>query len=660
MVRFPSSLRACIAFCCLAAIGACSDPEPVTRTAPEDDFWLNEEAPPPFRTYDAATFFTSTSYVAPSGAGYAFGPDGSTVLVSSDASGVFNAQAVNRTSGAITPLTESMDHATFAQSFFPDDGRILFTYDEGGNELNHVVVREEDGSTQDLTPGENLKARFLGWEDDGSGFFLATNERDPQAFDLYRYATDGYARELLHRNEQGWDLSAVSGDGRHVALTENLSSTDTNIWLVDLADDGEPELITPHEGDAAHAVATFHPDDRRLVYMTDAHGEFRQAWVHDLESGEQSPLVVSDWDVMGVSYSHTGRYRVAYINVDAVTLMELTDVTVDLPVPLPGIPEGEILSVRFSEDDSLISFMVNGDTWPSDLFVVRLDAPEGKRSVRRLTDALNPEIARGHLVEGRVVRYESFDGLEIPAILYKPKQASAENPVPAVVLVHGGPGGQTTKGYRAMVQHLVNQGYAVLGANNRGSSGYGKTFYHLDDRRHGEDDLRDIVEGRTYLESLDWVDGERIGVMGGSYGGYMTAAALAFHPEAFDVGVNIFGVTNWVRTLESIPPWWGSFRDALYDEMGDPATDAERHRRISPLFHADQIVRPMLVVQGANDPRVLQVESDELVAAVRENEVPVEYLLFPDEGHGFRRRANRIEASEAYVRFLDTYLKGEE
>ena len=209
-----------------------------------------------------------------------------------------------------------------------------------------------------------------------------------------------------------------------------------------------------------------------------------------------------------------------------------------------------------------------------------------------------------------------------------------------------------------MVQHLVNHGYAVLGANNRGSSGYGKTFYHLDDRRHGEEDLQDIVYGRKYLESLDWIDGEKVGVIGGSYGGYMVAAALAFEPEAFDVGIDIFGVTNWVRTLESIPPWWESFKESLYDEMGDPATDAERHRRISPLFHAGNIVKPTLVIQGANDPRVLQVESDELVSAIQANEVPVEYVVFPDEGHGFRKKVNQITASNAYVKFLDEYLKG--
>jgi dipeptidyl aminopeptidase/acylaminoacyl peptidase len=324
-------------------------------------------------------------------------------------------------------------------------------------------------------------------------------------------------------------------------------------------------------------------------------------------------------------------------------------------VTLPALPAGDIGSVRFSRDETHVALIIDADNSPSNVHVI--DLVDGNS--RQLTDALNPEIDPAHLVTSEVVRYESFDGLKIPSILYKPLGASAENPVPGLVLVHGGPGGQTRTGYRAMVQHLVNHGYAVLGANNRGSSGYGKTFNHMDDRRHGEEDLMDIVYGRRYLESLDWIDGDKIGVIGGSYGGYMTAAALTFHPEVFDVGIDIFGVTNWERTLQSIPPWWEAGKQRLYDEMGDPATDAERHHRISPLFHASNIVKPLLVIQGANDPRVLQVESDELVAAVQANEVPVEYIVFPDEGHGFRKRANQVTASNAYVRFLDTYLKGE-
>jgi dipeptidyl aminopeptidase/acylaminoacyl peptidase len=334
--------------------------------------------------------------------------------------------------------------------------------------------------------------------------------------------------------------------------------------------------------------------------------------------------------------------------------VSILDTQTNRAVRLRGAPEGDLAQIRFNRDETRIAFTVASDTSPADVFT----APLSTGVATRLTHALNPAIDERHLVEATVERYASFDGLEIPGILYRPRTASAENPAPAIVLVHGGPGGQSRRGYSAMIQHLVNHGYAVFAANNRGSSGYGKTFFHMDDRRHGEVDLQDIVYARRYLETLPWVDGERVAIMGGSYGGYMVAAALAFEPEAFDVGIDIFGVTNWERTLNSIPPWWASFREALYDEMGDPATDADRHRRISPLFHAQNIRRPLLVIQGANDPRVLQVESDELVAAVRANGVPVEYVVFPDEGHGFLRKENRVTAQEAYLGFLDQHLRG--
>ena len=181
----------------------------------------------------------------------------------------------------------------------------------------------------------------------------------------------------------------------------------------------------------------------------------------------------------------------------------------------------------------------------------------------------------------------------------------------------------------------------------------------MDDRKHGEADLDDVVASKKMLLDTGWVEQGKIGVLGGSYGGYLTLAALTFRPEEFAVGVDLFGISNWVRTLESIPPWWESFRDALYKEMGDPAEDGERLRRISPLFHADQIRRPLMVLQGANDPRVLKVESDEIVEAARANGVPVEYVVFDDEGHGFVNKANRQEAYEKTLKFLDTYLAGD-
>ncbi len=606
--------------------------------------------------YSASQFFNTTSYGLSSSAGHAFSADGSSILMHSDIDGVFNAYALPVDGGEPVKLTESDDNAIFAVSWFPNDGRMLYTYDQGGNELNHVLVREEDGSHQDLTPGDSLKANFGGWVDGGEHFFIATTERNQQSFDLYRYSADDYSREMVFENP-GFQLSAISRNGRWLALDKPRTSADSDIYVVDLESDAkEPVLITEHDGNIAYGAATFTPGNDHLVFATNEHGEFNQHWLYNLETGEKRPLVEADWDVMYTGYSKTGKYRASGINVDASTDVELVDAASGEAVALPDLPPGDLANLRFSADDSKLALIVNSDVSPSDIYLI--DFADGTST--QLTDALNPTIDRDHLVASEVVRYESFDGVEIPSILYKPHGASAENPVPALVWVHGGPGGQTRKGYSATRQHLINHGYAILGANNRGSSGYGKTFFHMDDKRHGEEDLQDIVYGRKYLETLDWVDKDKIGVIGGSYGGYMVAAALAFEPEAFDVGINIFGVTNWVRTLQSIPPWWEAFKEALYDEMGDPATDAERHERISPLFHADNIVRPLLVIQGANDPRVLQVESDELVAAVQANEVPVEYVIFPDEGHGFVKRANRITASEAYVQFLNTYLNPQE
>lgn len=599
--------------------------------------------------YDAKTFFETTSYTMPSGAGNGFFPDGNSVLVSSDKSGVFNAYAINIEDGAVKPLTTSTTNAVFAVSVFPNDGRVLTTFDGGGNELNHVYVREEDGTERDLTPGEKLKAGFLGWLDDGSAFFLTSNERDPGFFDIYRYNASDYTRTIVFENE-GFQVDAISSDGNWLALTKNNSSTDSDIFLSALqSEDTTPKLISAHEGNISHGVYGFSADNASLEYSTDAHGEFNQAWRYNLASGETMALVTADWDVSFTGVSKSGKYRVTGINADARTEVSLTDTSTGLVVTLPDLPPGDIRNIRFSGDERKIVFLLNADTSPSNVYVV--DLVTGTASA--LTNALNPAIDQSVLVDSQVVRYASFDGLKIPGILYRPKGSAAAQKAPAIVLVHGGPGGQSRTGYNPMVQHLVNHGYAVLAANNRGSSGYGKTFFHMDDKRHGEVDLQDIVYARKYLETLDWVDGENIAIMGGSYGGYMVAAALAFEPDVFDAGIDIFGVTNWVRTLKSIPPWWESFKKALYDEMGDPAVDEERHRRISPLFHAQNITKPLLVVQGANDPRVLKVESDELVEKVRANGVPVEYLVFDDEGHGFRSRKNRISASEAYLSFLD-------
>tara|TARA_R110001606_G_scaffold12306_4_gene53123 strand:+ start:27831 stop:29744 length:1914 start_codon:yes stop_codon:yes gene_type:complete len=603
-------------------------------------------------TYSAAQFYQTTSYGMASPSGLAFSADGQSILISSDATGVFNAYALPINGGESVALSASTGSATYAESYFPNDGRVLLTADGGGDELTHVFVRELDGSVRDLTPGDKVKADLMGFSGDGATFWITSNARDPEVFDLHAYDTATYENRLIFENP-GMIIAAVSPDGRWVAMAKPVTSADSDIYLADLQTGGEPVLITAHTGNVAYDVYDFTRDSRTLVMASDERGEWTQAWAHDLATGERTALIQADWDVAYVSYSPSGRYRVSALNADASTELTILDTTTGRPVRLTGRPDGDVGGVRFNADETRMAFTVASDTSPSDVFVADLATGQ----TRRLTRALNPAIDEADLVEATIVRYAGEGGVQVPGVLYRPHRADAAHPVPAIVLVHGGPGGQSRRGYSAMIQHLVNNGYAVLAANNRGSSGYGKTFFHLDDKAHGEADLRDIVAGGQWLRDQDWVADDQVAVMGGSYGGYMTAAALAFHPDAFEAGINIFGVTNWVRTLESIPAWWGPQRDALFDEMGDPATDAERHRAISPLFHADKIRRPMLVVQGANDPRVLQVESDELVAAVRANAVPVEYVLFPDEGHGFRRRDNRITAQEAYLTFLDRYVR---
>lgn len=628
----------------VVAIGGCSkrdEPTPAQQTAQE-----------PAR-YDAEAFYATTSYAL--AGGFAWSPDDKDLLVHSDETGIFNAYALPAAGGEKQALTSSTTDSVFAISWFPDDRRVLYSSDQGGNELNHVFVREESGEKRDLTPGEKVKAAFAGWAIDRQHFYVTTNERDSKTFDLYRYAAKDYARTLVFRNDEALIIGAVSPDGRYIALVKPRTSADSDVYLFDMQKPkSKPKLITQHKGNVQHSVYDFTRDSKQLVYSTDEHGEFTQAWTYDLASEQKSPLIKADWDVIYVTFSESGRFRVSGTNEDARTVVRILDTRNGQEIKLPNLPAGDLTQIRFSRDENEVALLLSSDTSPSDVYTVDLNA---QRSAR-LTQALNPQIKEADLVPSEIVRYKSFDELEIPSVLYKPKTASADRKVPALVWVHGGPGGQSRTGYSAMIQHLVNHGYAVLAANNRGSSGYGKTFYHMDDKRHGEVDLQDIVYGKEYLASLDWVDAERIGIIGGSYGGYMVGAALAFEPEVFDVGVNIFGVMNWERTLKSIPPWWESFKEALYDEMGDPATDAERHRKISPLFHAKNIRVPLLVVQGANDPRVLQVESDEIVAAVKSNDVPVEYVLFADEGHGFTKRENRIKASNAFVKFLDEHLKG--
>jgi dipeptidyl aminopeptidase/acylaminoacyl peptidase len=619
----------------------CSKPaEEVVKQA------LTEKNKAVFQTYSAEEFYKTTSVF-----GSSINVDASAVLVSNDQTGIFNAYKMPLDGSAPVQLTQSTLESVFAVSWFPGDDRILYSADKGGDELNHLYVRELSGAEKDLTPGADLKASFVSWHEDDKQFFVSTNERDPKFFDVYRYQVSDYSRELVYQNDAGYLVESVSPNGQHIVLSKTNTNADSNLYLGNLnSEDAAAELITEHEGNVEHSAYTFTRDSKALIYSTDEFGEYKQAWAYDLKAKTKAVNYVADWDVSFTYFSKDGRYQVTGVNADAQTKLEIIDLTTKQQLALPNLPSGDLSGVNFSADASQLVFYINSDTSPSNLYVHKL----GSDSVKRLSDSGNPNILEENLVAGEVVRFKSFDGLEIPGILYKPKQADTQK-VPALVWIHGGPGGQSRKGYSAMVQHLVNNGYAIFKINNRGSSGYGKTFFHLDDKKHGDHDLKDVVYNKYYLQTLDWVDKDRIGVIGGSYGGYLTMAAMSFTDE-FKVGVNIFGVTNWVRTLESIPPYWEAFRQSLYDELGDPNTDKERLHSISPVFFGHQVKNPVLVVQGKNDPRVLKIESDDMVEAIRAGGTYVDYLVFDDEGHGFSKKANRIEASNKFLSFFKTHF----
>ncbi len=583
--------------------------------------------------------------------GGSFSSDLSKLLVSSNRSGIYNMYTVSTTDGEYKPITESDSSSVFAVSYFPNDDRMLYRADDNGDEIYHLYLRDTDGSIKELTPDQGARAGFYGWSHDEKSFYYGSNKRNPQYMDVYLMDLETFESTMVYQNDEGLNVSGISNDKNTLSLSKTINTNDSDLFLYSIAD---KKMTKINENLSGNSAEDFSVDGKYFYYSTDDGSEFSYLMKYNIESGSKEKVLEKSWDISGSYFTNNGKYMVTYINEDAKNVIEVKDVATGKNIDLPDFKDRSITNVGFSRDESMMRMYVGGSNSPSDLFIYNLESKEQKQ----LTNVLNDDIDVAHLVNAKVIRFKSFDGVEIPAIYYLPHQASIENKVPALVWVHGGPGGQSRQNFSSLIQYMVNHGYAVLAVNNRGSSGYGKTFFQMDDLNHGEKDLQDCVEGKNWLASQAEIDGDKIGILGGSYGGYMTMAALTYTPEEFAVGVNLFGVTNWIRTLKSIPPWWESFKDALYKELGDPhSADSVRLRRISPLFHTDKVTKPLIVLQGSKDPRVLQVESDEIVAGVRKNGVPVEYVLFEDEGHGFVKKENQIEAYSSILKFLDVYLK---
>lgn len=584
-----------------------------------------------------------------SSGGY-FSKDADKLIYSSDKSGIFNIYEVDLSTNEETQLTDSKEESFFVRGYSPNTGEVIYSADKGGNENSHIYLIRE-GNSIDLTPGENTKASYVGWTNDELGMYIISNSRDPRFFDLYKIDIVTLESEMVFKNDSGYNLNSISNNDRYLVLSLNLSRSEQKLFLYDVKSKQQVEISNQA---ANFSGQNFDKNDENYYYTTNYDSEFYYLMSYNLKNGERSTVYKTNWDVAFSYLSKNNSYRVIAVNEDAQNKLTIKNMSDQSDLNLIGFENMNINSVGFSDDEKLLRVSAGSPNSPGDIYTYELST----NKLNKITSNLNSNVNPKDLVNAEVIRYESFDGLEIPAILYKPHSASKKNKVPALVWVHGGPGGQSRIGYRALIQYLVNHGYAILAVNNRGSSGYGKTFYSLDDLNHGEDDLQDCVWGKKWLQDQDYINPDKIGIIGGSYGGFMTMAAMTFEPEEFKVGVNIYGVTNWIRTLRSIPAYWESTRESLYKEMGNPYTeDSLRLYNISPLFHAKNIKNPVMVLQGANDPRVLQIESDEMVQEARDAGAYVEYVLFEDAGHGFIKKEQQIEGNEKILTFLENYLK---
>ena len=596
------------------------------------------------KEYSAEQFFETYSVINSS-----FSCDEKSILFTSSKPGVFNAFSVAIDGSPPRQLTRSTI-AIYAISYFPNDDRILFVRDACGNENHHLYVLDPDGKETELTPGHDVRARFLRWSADGSHLYYESNERDCRFFDIYQMDLATFTPRMLFKNTIGFKCHSVSNDRKYI-LFEKGTRSDCNVYLFNVETE-EMRNLTAHHGKIAFRPGGFDANSRNLFYLSDENSEFSYVVCLNLDTNERSVVYSTAANVLATRFSRNGKYQLLLIDKDGRTTYKIIDCHSGKAVELPRFRGGDVKSVTFSKSERLIALYVCGDRSPSTLYVYEFASAK----LRKLVGSLSPAIDADDLVESRRVRYSSFDGLEIPSFLWKTHQAK-DNKVPGLIWLHGGPGGQTRKGYSPRIQFLVNHGYAILGVNYRGSAGYGKSFMAADDGTHGQDPLRDCVEGKLYLSSLDFVDASKIGIIGASYGGYLVLAAMAFMPNEFACGVDLFGISNWPRMMECFPPYWKPNMDHYYQKIGNPRTEQTTLRAISPLFHADNITKPLMIVQGANDPRVLRAEAEDMVTAIKARNGNVDYLVFEDEGHGITRKANRIIAYGSILKFLDRYLK---
>lgn len=567
---------------------------------------------------------------------------------------------------AARPLTA--DERPVPGTFWSRDSRyVLYVQDKGGDENFHVWAVDPSEATgegvpeaRDLTPVDGVRAMIIDVPEDDPGHILVgLNDRDPAYHDVYRVSLETGERTLLIENTEqiaGW-VADLEGEVRLALRT---------------AADGSTEVLTVEDGALGDVVYSctvvescgpvrFHEDGRRVYMQTNAGDrDLTELVLFDPATREET-LVERDpegeVDFGGALFSDVTDELVAtYYNGARLRIYPKDEAwAADLEYLREQLPDGEVLPAGGTADERTWLVSVASDVDPGSRYVFDRDTREVSFLYRS-----RPELPTEHLAEMRPVTYEARDGLEIPAYLTLPKGVEARG-LPAVLLIHGGPWSRDSWGYDSYAQFLANRGYAVLQPNFRGSTGYGKAFLNAGNKEWGTGAMQhDLTDGARWLIEEGIADPERVGIMGGSYGGYATLAGLAFTPDLYAAGVDIVGPSNLITLLESIPAYWAPIRKMFHERMGDPTTEEgeAQLRAQSPLNSADRITAPLLIIQGANDPRVKQAESDQIVIALRDRGYPVRYIVAGDEGHGFRGELNRLAQTVATEAFLAEHLGG--
>ena len=526
--------------------------------------------------------------------------------------------------------------------YSPTHDRLLFGMDAGGNERTQLYLLE-NGEATDLTRAPGAIHYSGGFSPDGDRVAYTTTRRNGTDFDVFVQELDG--EPALVWEVPGYHtVSDWAPDGSFLLVSRHRSNLDNDLYRLDPAT-GEATLLTPHEEDARFYGARIAPEGGSLYLATDRDGDFMRLARLDLATLDLEYLTPDDRDVEAVEISGDGRYLLASRNVEGYSDLMLFSGE-GRRMPDPGVPEGILGGFEFSPDSRRLAFTLVGPTRNADVWV--MDLPDGE--ARRITRSSTAGIPRSTFRRPHLVRYPTFDGREIPALFYEPEGEVAR----VVVNVHGGPESQSRPAFAPVTQYLLHRGYAVFSPNVRGSTGYGKTYTHLDDVELRMDSVRDLAHAAYWLREKGH---GRVAVMGGSYGGFMVLAALTGYPELWSAGVDIVGIANLVTFLENT----GSYRRALREaEYGSLERDRGFLESISPIHKAEEIRAPLMVIHGKNDPRVPVGEAEQIVEKVRKNGGTVEYLLYEDEGHGLAKLKNRLDAYPRIAAFLDQHLAGRE